>query len=62
MKTQQWMYLLTGLLYPTDTDYINTQGFPETLSDINLEDIRVVVRKVVVIEKKEIQNRISRRG
>jgi len=50
LETRGWMYLLTGLLYPTDTDYINTQGFPETLSDINLESIGVVVKKVSVIE------------
>jgi len=55
LKTRGWVYLLTGLLYPTDTDYINTQGLPETLSDINLESIGVVVKKVSVIEGKKFK-------
>ena len=56
MKPKKWVYLLTGLLYPSKVVYPNTElTLSERIEEINLQKIGIRLKRVFITEKERIR-------
>jgi len=56
MKPRKWVYLLTGLRYPTKVVYPNTElVLAESIEEINLQKIGIRLKRVFITEKERIR-------
>lgn len=56
MKPRKWVYLLTGLMYPSKCVYPDTElTLSESIEEINLEKIGIRLKRVFLTEKERIR-------